>query len=60
MSIILYCENCLDKSRTYTNPGVRGSSVVDRRFMVQWVIRSIPHGRLIELFLVSASASQLV
>ena len=25
--------------------------------MVQWVIRSIPHGRPIELFLVSASVS---
>ena len=28
--------------------------------MVQWVVRSVPHGGPIELFLVPASASQLV
>ena len=38
--------------------GSRCSSVVERLIMVQWVIRSIPHGGPIELF--PASAPQLV
>ena len=40
--------------------GARCSSVVERPLMVQWVIGSIPHGGLIELFLVPVSAQRLV
>ena len=33
---------------------------LDHSLMVQWVIGSIPHGGPIELFLIPASAPQLV
>ena len=33
---------------------------VERPFMVRWVVRSIPHGVHIELFLVLATISRLV
>ena len=36
------------------------SSDVERSLMVRWVIGSIPHGGLIQLFLVPASAPRLV
>ena len=39
---------------------VRCSSIKECPLIVHWVIRSIPHGIPTELFLVSASASQLV
>ena len=34
--------------------------MVERPLMVQWVVGSIPHGGLIELFLFSASVQRLV
>ena len=40
--------------------GARCSSMVEHPIMVRWVFRSIPHGGLIDLFLVPASAPQLV
>ena len=41
-------------------PGARDSSVVEHSLMVRWVVRSILHGEPIDLFLVPASAPQLV
>ena len=38
----------------------RSNSVVEHPIMVRWVVGSIPHGQLIELFLVSASAPRLM
>ena len=39
---------------------VRSTSVVECLLMVRWIVRSIPHGGPIELFLIPASASELV
>ena len=40
--------------------GSRCSSVVERPLMVQWIVGSILHGGLIDLFLLTASGSRLV
>ena len=43
------------KEWTYSRrEGARCSSVVERPLMVRWVVRSIPHGERIEIFLVEA------
>ena len=42
------------------NTGMRCSSVVESLLMVQWIIRSIPHGEPTELFLIPASVQHLV
>ena len=42
------------------NIRMRCSSLVELLLMVQWVVGLIPHGRLIQLFLVPASAPQMV
>ena len=41
-------------------PGARCSSVVERSFVVRWVVGSIPHGGPTELFLIPPSAQRLV
>ena len=43
-----------------TSSGAVCSSIVEHLLMVWWVIGSIPHGGLIELFLIQASAPQLM
>ena len=51
---------CLDNAQlvklTPFNEEARCSSMVESPLMVQWVVGSIPHGGLIELFLDLASA----
>ena len=59
---VFYCKmHNGEKLCTYKSPSrTRCTSVVEHQFMVQWVVGSIPHDRLIELFLVPASGPQLV
>ena len=50
----------LYQAGTLPQEKVGRSSLVERLLMVRWVVGWIPHGGPIELFLISASAPQLI
>ena len=51
---------CVEINLLFQYYRVRCSSVVEHLFMVRWVVGSIPHDVLIEIFLIPASAPWLV
>ena len=57
---ILYLCSSSHRTVTHLSPGAGRSSEVERSLMVRWVVRSIFHDGPIELFLIPASAPQLV
>ena len=52
--------DAINQWRSYVYRRARCSFVVECSLNVQWVVSWIPHGGLIELFLIPASASHLV